>query len=114
MSDNLLSTKFHVPPLRSNLVTRSHLIQRLNDGINQNQRLTLISAPAGYGKSTLLCGWVSQLHLPVAWLSLEKEENTPSRFWNYFVTALTIIPHLHQAVLVKRFFKHCNPHNHHL
>ena len=72
MSDTLLATKIHIPPLRSNLVTRPHLIQRLNDGITQNQRLILISAPAGYGKSTLFSEWVNQLDTPVAWLSLEK------------------------------------------
>ena len=97
MPDSLLATKIHIPPLRTNLVTRSHLIQRLNDGITQNHRLILISAPAGYGKSTLLSEWVSQLDTPVTWLSLEKGENNPVCFWSYFVTALSTLPQLHQA-----------------
>ena len=97
MSDTLLATKIRIPPLRSNLIHRPHLVQRLNDGISQNHRLTLISGPAGYGKSTLLSEWVSQLDTPVAWLSLERGENVPSRFWNYLVTALSTLPHLHQA-----------------
>ena len=97
MSDTLLATKIRIPPLRSNLVNRSHLIQRLNDGISQNRRLSLLSAPAGYGKSTLLSEWVSQLDIPTAWLSLETGENSPTRFWSYFVTALSSIPPLQQA-----------------
>jgi len=96
VSDILLTTKVHIPPLHSNLVTRPHLIRRLNDGIVQCRRLTLISAPAGYGKSTLLIEWISQIGIPVAWLSLERGENTPARFWNYFVTAFHTIPHLRQ------------------
>jgi LuxR family transcriptional regulator, maltose regulon positive regulatory protein len=69
----------------------------LNDGIRQGCRLTIVSAPAGYGKSTLLSEWVSQTSIPVAWLSLEKGDNTPAHFWSYFVTALATIPHLREA-----------------
>ena len=97
MSATLLATKLHIPPVRGNLVNRPRLIRQLNIGIAQGRRLTLISAPAGYGKSTLLSEWIFQLDLPVAWLSLEKSENTPVRFWSYFFTALTGIPHLRQA-----------------
>lgn len=105
MTDTLLATKIHIPPHRTNLVNRQALIQRLNDGISQNHRLTLISAPAGYGKSTLLSEWVSQLDLPVAWLSLEKEENTPTRFWNYFGAALDTISHLRKAGISEALFQ---------
>jgi len=97
LSATLLATKLHIPPVRGNLVNRPRLIRQLNIGIAQGRRLTLISAPAGYGKSTLLSEWIFQLDLPVAWLSLEKSENTPVRFWSYFFTALTGIPHLRQA-----------------
>ena len=97
VSEIFLSTKIRIPPLRRNLVNRPNLIQRLNDGLAQNNRLTLISAPAGYGKSTLLSEWAAQVNIPVAWLSLEKGENTPTRFWSYFFTALSTIPHLRQA-----------------
>jgi LuxR family maltose regulon positive regulatory protein len=103
VKDTLLATKIRIPPFRSNLVTRSHLIQRLNDGISQIHRLTLISAPAGYGKSTILSEWVSQINLPVAWLSLEKGENNPVRFWGYFVTALSTLPRLDQVSLDESF-----------
>ena len=97
MSDILLATKIRIPALHRNLVNRSNLIQRLIDGLAQNNRLTLISAPAGYGKSTLLSERVTQVNIPVAWLSLEKGENTPTRFWNFFFTAFSTIPHLHRA-----------------
>jgi ATP/maltotriose-dependent transcriptional regulator MalT len=91
MADILLATKIHIPPLHSNLVDRTHLVQRLNEGV-MTSRLTIISAPAGYGKSTLLSEWVSQLDIPVAWLSLERGENVPARFWKYFITALNENP----------------------
>jgi LuxR family maltose regulon positive regulatory protein len=105
VSDTLLAIKISTPPLRSNLVCRPHLLKRLNAGITHHHRLTLISAPPGYGKSTLLNEWVSQLDLPVAWLSLEKDENTPTRFWNYFGAALDTIPHLHKAGIGEALFQ---------
>jgi LuxR family transcriptional regulator, maltose regulon positive regulatory protein len=97
MSDVLLATKIRVPALHRNIVNRPFLIKRLNDGLVNNSRLNLVSAPAGYGKSTLLSEWVSQTSIPVAWLSLEKAENTPAHFWSYFITALSTIPHFRQA-----------------
>jgi len=99
VSDNLLATKVHVPPLHGNLVNRATLIARLNDGIARGCRLTLVSAPAGYGKSTLLSEWQAQADLPIAWLSLEKSDNTPARFWTYFVAALNTLPQFQQANL---------------
>ncbi len=97
MSDNLLATKVHAPPLHGNLVKRANLFARLNEGIARGCRLTLISAPAGYGKSTLLSEWQAQADLPVAWLSLEKSENIPARFWGYFVAALNTLPQVQRA-----------------
>lgn len=97
MSEALLATKLYIPPLRRDLVDRPHLLQRLSTGLAQNCRLTLISAPAGYGKSALVRQWVSQFNTPVAWLSLEKGDNAPGRFWSYFSSALRSIPGLRQA-----------------
>ena len=94
MSDILLPTKLHIPPLQNNLVHRQHLIERLNEAVRQGCHLALISAPAGYGKSTLLNEWVHQLEEPVAWLSLDKGDNSPSRFWTYFLASLQSIPDL--------------------
>lgn len=88
MSKALLATKFYVPPVRSELVSRTHLIERLNKGLTCN--LTLVSAPAGYGKTTLLSDWVHQLNsdIKTAWISLDASDNDPVTFWDYFITAL--------------------------
>lgn len=82
----LLTTKFSIPPLRPVLVSRPRLISRLEQGIDG--RLTLVCASAGYGKTTLLCDWVSRSGWPAAWLSLEEEDNDPVRFMAYLVAAL--------------------------
>jgi len=105
VSEILLATKIRIPPVHRNLVHRPNLIRRLNDGVAQDHRLILLSAPAGYGKSTLLSERVSQLGIPVAWLSLEKGENTPAGFWSYFLAALATIPHLRQAGMVESFLQ---------
>jgi LuxR family maltose regulon positive regulatory protein len=64
------------------------LLQRLNEGLASGSLLTLISAPAGYGKSTLAAEWVAQVDRPVAWLSLEEADDEALRFWTYFLAAL--------------------------
>jgi len=87
MSEALLLTKFYVPPPRPNLARRERLTQRLNEGLRQRQRLALISAPAGYGKTTLISEWVAALDVPVAWLSLDEEDNHEARFWAYLLAA---------------------------
>jgi LuxR family transcriptional regulator, maltose regulon positive regulatory protein len=90
MPANILRTKLYIPSVRPAFVHRPVLVERLNAGLNC--RLTLLSAPAGYGKSTLLSEWVHQSKAPAAWLSLEKADSTPSRFWTYFQAALQTIP----------------------
>jgi LuxR family maltose regulon positive regulatory protein len=97
VSTSILATKLYIPPSRSNVVLRPRLIEWLNAGLTGGSRLTLISAPAGYGKSTLLAEWQAQAHIPVAWLSLERGENTPARFWSYFVAALNTLPQFQHA-----------------
>jgi len=98
MPEILLRTKLSVPPLRASLVPRPHLIERLDQGLQLGHKLTLISAPAGFGKTTLVCEWVGSLQLDTAkksqinnrcaWLSLDEDDNDPVRFLAYFVTAL--------------------------
>ena len=86
--DSLLSTKLSAPSARPSLVSRVRLIDKLEEGLAC--RLTLVSAPAGFGKSTLLGAWASELSggRPVAWLSMDPGDNDPARFWRYFVTAV--------------------------
>ena len=92
MPSNLLQTKLLVPQIRPAWVKRPHLVEQLNAGLERN--LILVSAPAGYGKSTLLSEWAHQVSMPVAWLTLDKADNNPSRFWAYFASALQTVPSL--------------------
>lgn len=85
----ILKTKLYIPPARPELVPRPRLTERLNEGAGR--RLTLVSAPAGFGKTTLLSAWVSGCGRPVAWVSLDKGDNDPARFWAYFVAALRTV-----------------------
>ena len=86
MSQGLLRTKLYLPSGRPHLVARPRLVARLNEGLTRP--LTLLSAPAGFGKTTLLSEWVAQDQLPVAWLVLDADDNDPVRFWSYFIAAL--------------------------
>lgn len=87
--DALLMTKLIPPIVPPLLVARPHLLERLTIGLRG--RLTLIAAPAGYGKTTLLSAWqMSEMGInwPVAWLSLDAADNEPIRFWRYTIAAL--------------------------
>jgi LuxR family maltose regulon positive regulatory protein len=86
MPHALLATKLYLPPPRQNSVLRPRLIERLDAGLQHG--LTLISAPAGFGKTTLLSQWLAGCGRPVAWLSLDDGESDPGRFLAYFVAAL--------------------------
>jgi LuxR family maltose regulon positive regulatory protein len=88
MSTTLLATKLFVPPPRPRVVLRPELILRLNEGLSVSHKLTLISAPAGFGKTTLVSEWVAGCKRPVAWLSLDEADNDLSRFLTYLVAAL--------------------------
>lgn len=89
MTGYLLRTKLHIPPTRSELVSRPRLIERLDVGLDRT--MTLISAPAGFGKTTLLSEWVTRHRERTAWLSLDREDNDPVRFWTYLVAALQTV-----------------------
>lgn len=87
----LLRTKLFIPTLRSNQIARPHLSQLLNGSLDK--ALTLVSAPAGYGKTTLLSSWLRETRISSAWLSLDKRDNDPVHFLQYFLTALQqIVP----------------------
>src|SRR5215203_4622613 len=98
MSAPILATKLFVPPPRPGVVHRPRLIERLNEGLHR--RLTLICAPAGFGKTTLLSEWLSGCQQPAAWLSLDEGDNDPTRFLAYLVAALqTIAADIGEGVL---------------
>jgi LuxR family maltose regulon positive regulatory protein len=84
----LLTTKLHIPPPRLNLVERRRLIERLDESLRLGCKLSLVSAPAGFGKTTLLSEWVGAIERPVAWLSLDEGDNDPARFLAYLIAAL--------------------------
>jgi LuxR family maltose regulon positive regulatory protein len=109
--ESLLQTKLYTPPLRPNLVSRPRLIERLNQGLAEDKKLTLISAPAGFGKTTLITEW--RYRIPdstgsksacqdpkFGWLSLDEGENDPVQFLSYFLSALQrIIPGIGETAL---------------
>ncbi len=105
----LLQTKLHIPPIRAEWVTRPRLLERLNVGLGQSGsagcKLTLISAPAGFGKTTLVAEWVRSLSEAgtadaIAWLSLDEDDNDLARFLVYVVATLSKIEaHIGKGVL---------------
>ena len=82
----LLRTKLFIPRPRKDLVARQRLVDRLNEGLDK--KLTLIAAPAGYGKTTLLGEWIPRSPRCVTWLSLDEGDNDPTKFWAYFISSL--------------------------
>ena len=102
MAVPILATKLYIPPPRPQLVPRPRLIERMNAGLHMSPGVTLISAPAGFGKTTLLSEWIAA-HTPsprlprkgvgvrAAWLSLDQGDNDPARFLMYLVSALRTV-----------------------
>jgi LuxR family maltose regulon positive regulatory protein len=88
MAVSLLTTKLYIPPPHSNLVPRPRLIQWLDEGLRLGRWLTLVSAPAGSGKTTLVTEWLRSADRPFTWLSLDESDNDPGRFIAYLVAAL--------------------------
>ncbi|MBI5033937.1 MAG: AAA family ATPase [Chloroflexi bacterium] len=88
MSDSLLVTKVSLPIMRRMLVPRKRILRQLSEGIQDGHLLTLVSAPAGYGKTTTVRMWVEEGGYPVAWVTLEKSDNDLRQFLIYFLTAL--------------------------
>ncbi|MCB8950083.1 MAG: LuxR family transcriptional regulator [Ardenticatenaceae bacterium] len=106
MSGDLLHTKLYLPRLRPFLVTRPRLIETLNQGLNG--KLTLISAPAGFGKTTLISSWIDALQtekaapspIQIAWLSLDENDSELARFLAYVIAALQRVdPHMGESAL---------------
>jgi LuxR family maltose regulon positive regulatory protein len=87
--DALLATKLHIPRVRPGLVARRRLTDELNSGLYQD--LTLVVAPAGYGKSIAVTQWAADIDHPVSWLSLDTQDNDPVRFWRHVLAALDAV-----------------------
>lgn len=85
----MLLTKLHIPSAGNNIVHRSGLYEKLNTGLSR--KLILISAPAGFGKTTLLSDWINQQNIPTAWISIDKADNDPAEFLNYLISAIQAI-----------------------
>jgi LuxR family maltose regulon positive regulatory protein len=99
MEAPILTTKLFIPPPRPNAVSRSRLVEQLNQG--RNYKFTLISAPAGFGKTTSISHWLQTLEKPAAWVSLDHGDNDLARFLTYVIAALqTIDPQLGEGALI--------------
>jgi LuxR family maltose regulon positive regulatory protein len=100
MPNTIIKTKINLPVLRRNLVLRKRLLTLLSEKIKQGHKLTLISAPAGFGKTTLVSEWIASGEIPAAWISLDENDSDPSRFLTYLIAALqTLISGVGDGVL---------------
>jgi ATP/maltotriose-dependent transcriptional regulator MalT/DNA-binding SARP family transcriptional activator len=87
----LIKTKLYIPQLREERVARPRLVEMLDSGSKRS--LTLVSAPAGFGKTTLLASWATQARCPIAWFSIDEGDNDPIRFVTYLIAALdSVLP----------------------
>jgi len=84
-----LTTKLFLPPARQTLVDRPVLLEQLTEGLRG--KLTLVSAPAGFGKTSLVAAWRKKCETPLAWVSLDEEDNEPLRFLDYLIGALQMV-----------------------
>ncbi len=82
----MLKAKLHAPAINKNIVSREKLLVKLQQA--QECKLTLVTAPAGYGKTTAVLDWLGKCGLPYAWLSLDSQDNTPVTFWQYVCASL--------------------------
>jgi len=84
----MLATKLYAPSARPGLVPRPALLHRLDEGLRLGRRITVVTAPAGYGKTTLITSWLATRAEPFAWLSLDAGDNDPARFLTYLFAAI--------------------------
>lgn len=84
----LLDTKLHMPSVRQNHICRDILNKKLDEGLDREHKLFIVSASAGYGKTTLISGWLSRLDYNYTWLSLDEYDNDPLKFISYLLAAV--------------------------
>src|SRR5512147_782156 len=100
MPDPLLMTKVSLPKLRHILVPRKKVLRQLSDGVRDGHLLTLVSAPAGYGKTTTIRMWVEDAGHPTAWVTIDESDNDLQQFLVYVLSAMeTAGEFLSQAAL---------------
>jgi LuxR family maltose regulon positive regulatory protein len=85
----MLLTKLHIPPAGNNIVHRTELFEKLNKGLSR--KLILVSAPAGFGKTTVVSDWINQSKIPTAWFSLDNGDNDPTDFLSYIISGIQSI-----------------------
>src|SRR5690554_6526969 len=78
-----------MPPRSARTINRPRLLELLQEGLQY--KLTLINAPAGFGKTTLIAEWLHSIELKSSWISLEAGDNDPARFWNYITSAIDLV-----------------------
>lgn len=99
MSTPILQTKVIIPQRHTLYIPRPRLMEQLERGLELGHRLFLVSAPPGYGKTSLLSDWANQAKVRFGWLTLDEGDNDPSQFWNYLAHALTThLPNLAGAI----------------
>ena len=92
MPETLLATKLYIPSLHPQVIQRQSILELMNAGLSMQKRLILLCAPAGYGKTTLVCEWLQTVP-DACWVSLEKGDSEPRRFFSYLIAALqTALP----------------------
>ena len=101
MTTTILKTKLFVPKPRSGLVRRTRLVDKMDEGLDRV--LVLVSAPAGFGKSTMLSEWVDAGDANVIWLSLDQSDNDIRRFFSYLISAVQQINKSINEVMSRTF-----------
>lgn len=84
----LLDTKLYMPSVRQNHICRDTLNKKLDEGLDKEHKIFFDSAPAGYGKTTLISGWLSRLDCNYTWLSMDEHDNDPLKFISYLLAAI--------------------------
>ena len=90
MSETILATKLYIPSLHPQAIQRQSIMDLMNAGLSIGKRLSLVCAPAGYGKTTLVCEWLQKIP-HACWISLDKSDNDPRLFFSYLIAALQTI-----------------------
>jgi len=85
----MLLTKLHIPSAGNIVVHRAELFEKLNAGLSR--KLILVSAPAGFGKTTVVSDWIDQNKIPTAWFSLDNRDNDPADFLSYIISGIQSI-----------------------